>query len=187
MKVRIKMNNKKFVRFLCEAAVIAALYTVLTYVAAAWNLAYGSVQFRFSEALTILPIFTPAAIPGLTLGCFLSNLGSTLGVVDWVFGTLATFLAAVTGRMLRKIEFCSIPVFSILMPVIFNAVIVGFELVCLSDSGSFAFANCNMAIFVSTALSVGIGELVVLLVLGVPLTLALKRNRALEKVFAGNA
>ncbi len=172
---------------MCEAAVIAALYTVLTYIAAAWNLAYGSVQFRFSEALTILPIFTPAAIPGLTLGCFLSNLGSTLGVVDWVFGTLATLLAAVTGRMLRKIEFCGVPVFSVLMPVIFNAVIVGFELICLSDSGSFSFANCNMAIFVPTALSVGIGELVVLVVLGIPLILALKKNRALEKVFAGNA
>ncbi len=73
------------------------------------------------------------------------------------------------------------------MPVIFNAVIVGFELICLSDSGSFSFANCNMAIFVPTALSVGIGELVVLVVLGIPLILALKKNRALEKVFAGNA
>jgi uncharacterized membrane protein len=179
------MNNKKLVRYLCEAAVIAALYTVLTYIAAAWNLAYGSVQFRFSEALTILPIFTPAAIPGLTLGCFLSNLGSTLGIVDWVFGTLATFLAAVTGRMLRKIEIANVPVLSILMPVLFNAVIVGFELICLSDSGSFAFTNANMSIFIPTALSVGIGELVVLVVLGIPLTLAIKKNHALEKIFSG--
>ena len=63
------MNTSKKVRFLALGALIAALYAVLTYVAAAVNLAYGPVQFRFSEALTVLPVFTPAAIPGLTLGC----------------------------------------------------------------------------------------------------------------------
>ena len=93
------MNTSKKVRFLALGAVIAALYAVLTYVAAAVNLAYGPVQFRFSEALTVLPVFTPAAIPGLTLGCVIANLGSPLGVVDWVFGPLATLLAALaTGR-----------------------------------------------------------------------------------------
>ena len=68
------MRTASKVRFLAQGAVIAALYAVLTYLAAAMNLAYGPVQFRFSEALTVLPVFTPAAIPGLALGCFLSNL-----------------------------------------------------------------------------------------------------------------
>lgn len=62
------MRTSKNVRFLTQAAVTAALYAVLTYVAAALNLAYGPVQFRFSEALTVLPVFTPAAVPGLALG-----------------------------------------------------------------------------------------------------------------------
>ena len=88
------MSTSKKVRFLALGAVIAALYAVLTYVAAAMNVAYGAVQFRFSEALTVLPVFTPAAIPGLTLGCLIANLGSPLGVVDWVFGTGATLIAA---------------------------------------------------------------------------------------------
>lgn len=86
----MKTENK--VRFLALSAVIAALYAVLTYAAAAVNLAYGPFQFRFSEALTVLPAFTPAAIPGLAVGCLLSNLASPLGIVDWVFGTLATLL-----------------------------------------------------------------------------------------------
>ena len=94
MNNQLPRQGSAHVRFLVEAAVIAALYTVLTYLAVAMNLAYGPIQFRFSEALTILPVFTPAAIPGLALGCFLSNLASPLGIVDWVFGTLATLLAA---------------------------------------------------------------------------------------------
>ena len=81
------MNTSKKVRFLALGAVIAALYAVLTYVAAAVNLAYGPVQFRFSEALTVLPVFTPAAIPGLTLGCVIANLGGGLGL--WAPGHAA--------------------------------------------------------------------------------------------------
>ena len=71
--------------FLAQGAMIAAIYTVLTLLAATMNLAYGPVQFRFSEALTILPLFTPAAIPGLTIGCLLSNLFSGYGAADMIF------------------------------------------------------------------------------------------------------
>lgn len=162
------------VRFLVEAAVIAALYTVLTYVAAAMNLAYGIFQFRFSEALTILPVFTPAAIPGLALGCFLSNLASPLGIVDWVFGTLATVLAAVLSYALRKVQIKGLPVLSALPPVLTNTVIVGFELACLSDIG-FAFQNFSWTAYGASALSVGVGELVVCVVLGLPLCALLKK------------
>ena len=101
---KLNMSTSKKVRFLALGAVIAALYAVLTYVAAAMNLAYGAVQFRFSEALTVLPVFTPAAIPGLALGCLIANLGSPLGVVDWVFGTGATLIAAVGTWLVGKFQ-----------------------------------------------------------------------------------
>lgn len=162
------------VRFLAEAAVIAALYTVLTYAAVAMNLAYGAVQFRFSEALTILPVFTPAAIPGLAVGCFLSNLASPLGIVDWFFGTLATLLAAFFSYALRNIQIRGLPVISSLPPVLTNTVIVGFELACLSDIG-FSFGNFSWAAYAASAVSVGAGELAVCVVLGLPLCALLKK------------
>lgn len=177
------MKTSKNVRFLAQGAVIAALYAVLTYAAAAVNLAYGPVQFRFSEALTVLPVFTPAAIPGLTLGCFLSNLASPLGVVDWVFGTAATLLAALGTRAAAKVEVRGIPWLAPLPPVLANTVIVGLEVACLSDAG-FAWANFSWAAFGAGALSVGLGELVVCYVLGLPLLIALKKTGASDKIFA---
>jgi uncharacterized membrane protein len=176
------MKRNNHVRFLVEGAIIAALYTVLTYVAAAMNLAYQSVQFRFSEMLTILPVFTPAAVPGLTIGCFLSNLASPLGIVDWIFGTTASLLAAIFTRMLRKIQWKGIPFLAILPPVIFNALVVGIELACLSESGTFSFANMSLAGFWAGALSVGIGELAVCVVLGLPLMIVLYRMRFQERI-----
>lgn len=179
------MNKKTSkVRFLALSAVIAALYAVLTYAAAAMNLAFGAVQFRFSEALTVLPAFTPAAIPGLAVGCLISNLASPLGVVDWVFGTLATrsrafFLtlyATFAGRRFRFWRRCP--------PVIFNALIVGFEVACLADNGTFAFGNLSLAGFIAGAVSVGIGELIVCYVLGVPLMMALRRTKISELMLA---
>ena len=101
---KLNMSTSKRVRFLALGAVIAGLYAVLTYVAAAMNLAYGAVQFRFSEALTVLPVFTPAAVPGLALGCFIANLASPLGVVDWVFGTGATLQACLCWRPFRRLS-----------------------------------------------------------------------------------
>lgn len=179
------MKNSKQIRFLAQGAVIAALYAVLTYAAAAMNLAYGGVQFRFSEALTVLPVFTPAAIPGLTLGCFLSNLASPLGVVDWVFGPLATLLAALFTRALNKVRVKNVPLLAPLPPVLCNAVIVGIEIACLSDAtGAFAWGNFSWAAFGAAALSVGLGELAVCCVLGLPLILALQKTGASEKIFA---
>ena len=74
-----------------QAAMIAALYVVLTFLASALGLASGSIQVRFSEALTILPFFTPAAVPGLAVGCLLSNVITGCALPDIIFGTLATF------------------------------------------------------------------------------------------------
>jgi len=165
------MNKKTSkVRFLALSAVIAALYAVLTYAAAAMNLAFGAVQFRFSEALTVLPAFTPAAIPGLAVGCLISN--------------LATLLAGIFSYLVRNIRWKEIPVLAPLPPVIFNALIVGFEVACLADNGTFAFGNLSLAGFIAGAVSVGIGELIVCYVLGVPLMMALRRTKISELMLA---
>ena len=89
------MRNKK-VLLIVQAALIAAIYVVLTYFISAFNLASGAIQVRISEALTILPVFTPAAIPGLFIGCLLSNLLTGCMPLDVVFGSLATLIVANT-------------------------------------------------------------------------------------------
>jgi uncharacterized membrane protein len=170
-------KQTKRVQFLTQGAMIAAVYAVLTLLAAVVNLAYGPVQFRFSEALTILPIFTPAAIPGLALGCLLSNIWSGYGVADMVFGTAATLLAAIATRMVRNIRIRNIPFLAPLPPVLLNAVIVGLEISILSPGG-FVWAG-----FLSAALSVGLGELVICYALGLPLAAALEQIGAKNKIF----
>ncbi len=176
------MSNVKKTRFLALSAVIAGLYAALTYAAAALNLAYGPIQFRFSEALTVLPAFTPAAVPGLALGCFLANLGSPLGPVDWVFGTAATLLAALGSWALAHVKYKNIPILAPLPPVLANALVVGLEISCLADS--FAWSNFSWAAFASGALSVGLGELVVCYLLGVPLMLLLERSGLSKQLLA---
>lgn len=111
------------VLFIVHASVIAALYVVLTFVANAFGLANYAVQVRFSEALTILPFFTPAAIPGLTLGCLLSNILTGCALPDIIFGTLATLAGAVLTWLLRKNKWLA-PV----PPIVANTVIVPFVL-----------------------------------------------------------
>lgn len=177
------MSNSKKVRFMAVSAVIAAMYAGLTYLAAAVNLAYGPVQFRFSEALTVLPAFTPAAVPGLALGYFIANLTSPFGAVDWVFGTLASFVAAVGTLALSRVRFKGVPWLAPLPPVIANAVIVGLELCCFSDAGVFSWGNASLGGFLAGAFSVGIGELVVCYALGVPLMIALQKT-GLDKLMA---
>ncbi len=93
-----KDSNK--VTFLAYGAAIAALYVVLTLPFASF--AFGAIQFRFAEALTILPFFTPAAVPGVTIGCFLANLLAGAPLLDVVFGSLATLLGALVSYRLRK-------------------------------------------------------------------------------------
>ena len=164
------MKNKKLsVRFLTESAVIAALYAAATYLSAAFSLAYGPVQFRLSEALTVLSTLTPAAIPGLTIGCIIGNISSPMGIWDVLFGSAATLLGAVTGRMLRNVQIKKLPVLS---SVIFNAVIVGLEIVMLTP-----VEGGKLTAFAISALEVGAGELAVCLVLGLPLYSALRHTK----------
>lgn len=175
-----KNKTKKIV----YVAMIAALYAVLTLAVA--PIAYGNLQFRVSEALTVLPMFTPLAVPGLTLGCVLANLlGALLGLnptgyIDALVGSAATLLAALCSYAAAKnpnrvLRFILVPFF----PVLFNTVIVGAELTVL-----FAGTEAFLPAFAGFALSVGIGELVVCYVLGVPLMLALEKNGLYKKIFS---
>ena len=109
--------------FISSSALIAAMYVALTLVSNAFGLANGAVQLRLSEALTVLPFFTPAAIPGLFIGCVVSNIITGCAIWDIVFGSIATLLAAVATRLLRKYRWLA-P----LPPVFFNALIIPFVL-----------------------------------------------------------
>ncbi|MBQ9825492.1 MAG: QueT transporter family protein [Solobacterium sp.] len=127
------MNTKDFTRI----AMIAAVYTALCFVPGLSMIAFGQVQIRIAEALTLLPLLDKRAIWGVTLGCFLANLIGAMtglnptGILDAVIGTSATFMAAVCTWKFRNIKEAGIPLLSCLMPVIFNFFIVGAELAYL--------------------------------------------------------
>ena len=115
--------KKNKVLFLTQAAMIAALYVVLTFVSNAFGLASGVIQIRISEALTILPYFSPVAVPGLFIGCLISNFLTGCALFDVIFGSIATLLGAVGTRLIRRIKWLA-P----LPPIISNTVIVPFVL-----------------------------------------------------------
>ncbi len=97
------MNNyRKSTRYLCTAAIIAALYVVLTFVSNVFGLANGAIQIRISEALCVLPFFTAAAVPGVTVGCLITNLLMGVSLYDIIFGTAATFIGVIIAYALRK-------------------------------------------------------------------------------------
>lgn len=95
-------TNRKHILYVCQAGIVAALYTVLTCVVGAFDLVSGAIQFRVSEALCVMPVFFPAAIPGLTVGCVISNLITGGLWQDVVFGSLATLVGALGAYLLRK-------------------------------------------------------------------------------------
>lgn len=155
--------NKKVVSIV-HAAVIAALYVVLTMLANSLGLANYAIQVRFSEALTILPLFTPAAIPGLFIGCILSNFLTGCVLWDIVFGGLATLLGALGTYALRKTTKWLAP----LPPILANTVIVPFVLAYVYRfEGSIPYFM----------LTVGIGEIISCGVLGLLLHGVLKKYR----------
>ncbi len=153
--------NKK-VLFICHAAMIAALYVVLTLVASSIDLASGNIQVRFSEALTILPFFTPAAIPGLAIGCLISNLITGCVPLDILFGTIATLIGALGSYALRRYKWL-VP----LPPILANAIIVPWVL----------RLGYGMSLPIPfMMLTVGAGEIISCYVLGMILLLALEKS-----------
>ncbi|MBE7004947.1 MAG: QueT transporter family protein [Ruminococcaceae bacterium] len=166
----METTTKFSTRALTRAGIIAALYVALTYLAGLMNLAYGPVQFRFSEALTVLPFLFPEAIPGLFIGCIISNIISPYGVLDLVIGSAATLLAAFWTNRSRSRYFAPMP------PVVANAVLVG-AMLAWYEAG---FGAGFLPAFAYNALTVGAGELLVCYALGLPLL------RVLETRIAGS-
>ena len=167
------MKSKKQVLWLTQAAIIAALYAVLTVVQSVIlpGSASMAVQFRVSEAMTLLCCITPAAIPGLTLGCFLANfLFMDALPVDMILGSLATLFAGLAMYALRNIQWKKLPLLAALMPAIFNGIIIGAEIEIFFIEGPFHFTS-----FLVQGGCVALGELVVCFVLGLPLYKALDR------------
>ena len=165
----------KNVRHLTHAAIIAALYAVLTHMQNILlpNSASMAVQFRVSEALCVLAFFTPAAIPGLTIGCLVFNITYAAALpLDWVVGSLASFSAAWIMWRSRKVTVKGYPLLGLLMPAVTNAVLVGWELTAYIGGG-----------FGINALYVAIGEAVVLLTLGTGLYYAMKRRKLDARLF----
>ena len=174
------MKKNKGAVYTAHCAVIAALYAVVSLLLA--PVGFGPVQFRASEALTILPVFTPMAIVGLTLGCAITNaVGaatgmSILGVWDILFGTLASLIAAYLSYKLRNKTMKGLSVWATIPPVLVNAVILGMEF-------SFAYTGTfNWGVFGFNALTTALSQLVPCVVLGLLLQRVIQKTK-LKKIF----
>lgn len=169
------MNMSEKIHRLVLSAVIASLYVALTYVQEMLFPASATmaVQFRVSEALTVLSLFTPAAIPGLTVGCFIANF-SVLGALptDIVLGALASLLACLFMYRLRNITVKGFPFVSLFMPALFNGIIIGAEIEVFFIEGPFNFFS-----FLIQAGLVALGELGVLYTLGAALVKVIREKR----------
>ena len=167
---------KKKTRYITHAAIIAALYAVLTHLqnillpgSATW-----AIQMRVSEALCVLAFFTPAAIPGLTVGCLVFNITYAAALpLDFLVGSLATLLASGGMWLTRKITVKGYPLPGMLMPALCNAIMVGWELTVYIGGG-----------FAVNALYFAIGEAAVLLRVGTALYYGIKNRHLDTKLFA---
>ncbi len=158
-------------KFMVTGALIAAIYALSTYIISSFGLAFGSIQLRISEALTVLAVFTPAAIPGLAIGCFFANIGSGMAL-DTLIGTLATLIAAILSFISRKITFKGLPLLSFFYPVIINALFVGAELAVFFLSGTGFFIG-----FLISFLEIFISQSLVCFGLGIPLYCLLCKHK----------
>ncbi len=168
VRIKLKESKKmKSTRFVTQAALIAALYVVLTEISTLLRLSSGVIQLRFSEALTVLPMFTPAAIPGLFAGCIIANILAGGLLWDVILGSLATLIGAVgtyyLGRVCRYLA--PIP------PIAANTLIIPFVLKLVYGAGALPF-------FFVTVLA---GEFISCGILGILLMLALEKRRSIFK------
>jgi uncharacterized membrane protein len=176
--MEIKQNT---LRFLIRGALIGALYFALTFILK--PLSFGPIQIRISEALTVLPYSFPEAIFGVTIGCFLANLTSPFGPIDWVFGTFLTLISAVLtywmGKKKLKKYLAPLP------PIIFNAFGVSFYVVALStlntslglvEAFKYSITNFAWKPYIFGVITIGLGEAISTYILGLPLLYALERR-----------
>jgi uncharacterized membrane protein len=162
-----KLDQHGKTMFIVRSAVIAALYAALTL--ALYPISFGAVQFRVSEALTLLPIVMPEAIPGLFVGCLVSNLIGSATPWDIIFGSLATLIAAILTYATRRNK-----ILAAFWPVLCNTVIVGLVLALTLD----------LPVFLTMG-EVGLGELAVVYTVGMAMLAALKRVP--KKLLGGQA
>lgn len=174
------MKNKKRIRFMTQVGLIAGMYTALTVGLA--PISFGLVQCRVAEALTVLAVYTPAAIPGLTIGCFLSNLAglsmgaNVAGALDLLLGPLATGLAAVLSWHWRQYRLWGLPITATLPPVVTNAFVVGTELALVSPMFTWPVWATQVAL-------VAAGQLVACVVGGLLLTKGLRMTGLDKRLF----
>ena len=168
------MRNKN-VTMITQGAIIAALYVVLTMIANAMGLSNYAIQVRFSEALCILPFFTVAAIPGLTVGCLIANIMTGALVWDVLFGSIATLIGAIGTYLLRKHK-----VLMFLPPILANMIIVPFVL-RYGYGFTWMFHDVEWSI-PNFALTVGIGEIISVGILGSVLLKALLPYKTMLKI-----
>ena len=169
------MSKSRFTtRQLATAGIIAAVYTVMSMCASVFGIAYGPIQCRFSEALTVLPFILPEAIPGLFIGCLVTNLMSTVGPLDIIFGSLATLIAALWTRRMPNKWLAPLP------PVVCNAIIIG-AMIAWYEVG---FTGAFGASFAFNAFTVGVGEAIACYVLGLLLLQVMERVPALRRLSA---
>ena len=173
--------KKISVPFLTRCGMIAALYFVISFLML--PLAYGAVQVRFSEALTLLPVLTSTGIWGVTVGCILTNAygvaagANILGAVDVLLGSMTTLVAAVMSRCLRRYQWKKLPVLSAVPPVLLNALVIGGELT-IAKMGQLV-----PAIFLINFLQVGLGQIIACFVLGLPMIHVLRQTGLADKLF----
>ncbi|MBQ7274881.1 MAG: QueT transporter family protein [Clostridiales bacterium] len=168
-------DNKEKIRLIVYSGVIAALYVVLTLPMA--QFAFGPIQFRLAEVLTVLPAFAAGYIPGVSLGCFIANLlnPNNLGPVDIIFGTLATVIAGIFTMIIGKKN----KILGIIPPIISNGLIVGGYLpFLLVDEGSSVTAQAVIISMVEVAAS----EAVLLIIIGIPFILLIEKNLRLKSL-----
>ena len=158
---------------LATAGIIAAIYTVMSLLSSVFGIAYGPIQCRFSEALTVLPFFLPEAVPGLFIGCIVTNLMSTVGPLDLLLGSLATLLAALWTARVRNRWLAPLP------PVLCNAVIIG-AMIAWYEVG---FTEAFWGMFAFNALTVGIGQILACYGLGLLLMKALSHTPSFRNRF----
>lgn len=174
------MKNPKAIK-ITQTAIIAAMYAALTYAQSFLlpGTTTAAVQFRASEALNVLALFTPAAIPGLMLGCIISNLYSIgQGLpLDMIFGSLATLGATVCIYFLRNVKIKNYPFLAMLMPALWNGVIVGWEIEYFFIEGGFHFSS-----FLVQGGLVALGELGVMLTLGTALYFAFVKGNIGKRI-----
>lgn len=192
-KTAVKGASSARTTYVAEAGLIAAVYAACTLVALLLlqGLAWGPVQFRISEALTVLAVLTPAAVPGLTIGCVIANLAAmvingtgALGLLDVVFGSAATLIGALWCR-----KFAENPKLAMLGPVLANAIIVPAYLPILLQGLGFytipfttiSLDGAYLPMYLFGSIATGIGEAAVIYLLGTPLLAALRRARVFAK------